>query len=231
MAADDPSDLAASFSASARSLEQQETPALTLIEIVKDAVNLVPGCDEGSISVVLGRRQVSSEAASGELPRVIDAMQEELGQGPCLDAAYKHLAVLVPDMASDDRWPLFAPRAAAAGAASMLSCRLYVEGENLGALNLYARTAGAFDEESEHVALLFASHAAIAYADSRKVERLEGRIATRQLIGQAQGILIERYKITGDAAFVMLVRASQRSNVKLRDVAERLVIEGRLDEG
>lgn len=110
----------------------------------------------------------------------------------------------------------------------MLAFQLYVEGDNLGALNLYAGTAGAFDDESEHVGLLFAAHAAIAYAGVRTQFQLQRAIATRELIGQACGILMERYKLSADRAFAVLVRTSQTGNVKLRDVADQLIHTGEL---
>jgi hypothetical protein len=221
-------ELATVFAAFARSAEQQADPHLTLVEIVRAAVELVPGCDEGSISIVLGRRTVTSEAASSELPRVVDALQEKYG-GPCLDSAYEQLTVRVSDMATETRWPEFTAAALEAGAAGMLSFQLYVEGDNLGALNLFSRRAGAFNDASEHVGLLFAAHAAVAYAGSQQKAKMAQTVATRQLIGQAQGILIERYKITAEQSFAMLVRASQHSNMKLRDVAARLLHSGEVD--
>ncbi len=219
-------ELAVQLSELARTLQQQTDPHDALVGIVRAAVQLIPGCDEGSISVVLNRRHVTSEAASGELPRVVDALQNETGQGPCLDAVYHQETVRVSDMAGEQRWPLFARRALAAGAAGMLSFQLYVEGDNLGALNLYSQRPGAFDDESEHVGLLFAAHAAVAYAAVCTQAGLARSVETRQLIGQAQGILIERYKITPDEAFALLIRASQDSNRKLREIAERLVHSG-----
>lgn len=87
---------------------------------------------------------------------------------------------------------------------------------------------GAFDDESEHVGLLFAAHAAIAYAGVRKQSQLQRAIATRELIGQACGILMERYKLSADRAFAVLVRTSQDGNVKLRDVADQLIHTGEL---
>jgi len=93
-------------------------------------------------------------------------------------------------------------------------------------LNLYSRQAGMFDDESEHVGLLFAAHAAIAYSGARTKADLGRAVATRQLIGQAQGILMERHKITGDQAFALLVAASQRTNIRLRELAEQLVASG-----
>ncbi len=193
------------------------------MEIVRAAVDLIPGCDEGSISVVVNRRTVTSQAASGELPGTVDALQEAVGQGPCLDAVYEQETVRVADMASETRWPEFAALACEAGAAGMLSIQLYVEGDNLGALNLFSRRPWAFDDESEHVGLLFASHAAIAHAAAQQQAKMVSTVATRQLIGRAEGILMERHKVTGDQAFAMLIRASQHSNLKLRDIADQLI--------
>lgn len=222
--------LAAAFVAFARTVQQQQDPESTLDEIVRAAVALIPGCDDGSISVVLGRKAVSSRSASSELAAVVDRLQESTGQGPCLDAAYVHQTVRVPDMATETRWPDFAPSALAAGAAGMLSCQLYVQGDDLGALNLFSRTAGALDEESEHVALMFAAHAAVAFAAAQQRDAAARTVATRQLIGRAEGILMERHRVTAEQAFAMLTRVSQHRNEKLRDIADRLVHSGRLDE-
>jgi GAF domain-containing protein len=222
-------ELAIAFSRFARVVQQQGDPVRTLEEVVRGAVALIPGCDEASISVILDRRHVNSHAPSGELPRTVDALQQTLRQGPCLDAAYEQETVRVPDMAAETRWPEFTEAALEAGAAGMMCFQLYVEGRNLGALNLFSRTAGAFDDESEHVGLMFASHAAVAYAAARNEASLDRKIASGQLIGQAQGILMERHKMTADHAFALLVRVSQHRNVKLREVAARLVRSGQLD--
>ena len=210
----------------ARSLEEHDDPDVMLAEIIAAAVAMVPGVDEGSVSVVTGRRNIGSQAPTGDLPVQVDALQEETRQGPCLDAAYEHLTVRVTDMASETRWPEFARRASQAGAASMLSLQLYVEGDNLGALNLYSRTPNAFDDESEQVGLLFASHAAVAYAGVRKEAQLVQAVGSRTLIGQATGILMERYTISPERAFLVLTRVSQNSNRKLHDVATELVRHG-----
>ena len=224
-------DLAVQFSELARALQQPDDPRRTLEGVVQAALRLIPGTDEASISAVLNRKRVSSEAPSGELAQVIDALQDELGQGPCLDAVFEQETVRVADMANETRWPQFTQRALRAGAAGMLSFQLYVEGDNLGALNLYSRTPGTFDDESEHIGLLFASHAAVAYAAVQQHAGLTRSVATRQLIGQAQGILMERHKITADRAFGLLVQVSQHRNIKLRDVAEALADTGVLPDG
>jgi transcriptional regulator with GAF, ATPase, and Fis domain len=230
-ASDGHDSLAEDFSEFARSVENQTDPHTTLVEIVRAAVDLIPGCDEGSVSIVLGRRRVMSEAASGPLPAAVDRLQEELREGPCIDAAYLQTTVRVADMSMETRWPRFSPLALAVGAAGMLSFQLYVEGDNLGALNLFSRVAGAFDDESEYIGRLFASHAAVAYAAARTEATLTHTIETRELIGQAQGILMERQKITSDRAFAVLIHVSQQKNMKLRDVAEQLVQSGALRDG
>ena len=223
-----PEGVARQLSDLARRLEAEGDPGLMLDEIVRAAVTLIPGVQEGSISVVIGRREVVSQHASGNLPEQVDAVQEEVGEGPCLDAAYEHLTVRVPDMAQEKRWPKFSSRAFALGAASMLSFQLYVERDNLGALNLYSRQANSFNEDSEHIGLLFASHAAIAFAGAEKVRHLNIAVSRRDLIGQAKGILMERFRINAEQAFTLLVRVSQANNLKLYDVAEELTRTGAL---
>jgi GAF domain-containing protein len=218
--------LAEVLSALARDLEEQDDPDTMLCAIVAAAVDLIPGAEEGSISLVAARRTITSRAPIGELPVSVDAIQEEVGQGPCLDAAYEQQTVRVNNLATEERWPAFARRASAIGAASMLAVQLYVEGDNLGALNLYARIPDAFTDESEQVGLLFAAHAAIAYVGARNAAQLTRAVSSRDLIGQAKGILMERYKISGDRAFLVLSRASQASNRKLHEVVAELVESG-----
>jgi hypothetical protein len=222
--------LAQTLSALARSLEAEDDTNLMLDDLVAAAVAQIPGVDEGSISVVVAHRDVTSQSPSSVLPRQVDALQAETGEGPCLDAVFRERVVRVPDMATETRWPLFARRAAEAGAASMLSFRLWVEGDDLGALNLYGRRAHAFTEESEQVGLLFVSHAAVAMAGAQKHDEMVAGLETRDLIGQAKGILMERYKIDAVRAFALLVRASQHSNRKLRDVAAQLAVTGEIAE-
>ncbi len=210
----------------ARNLQKETDPTGILQKIVGAALRLIPGVEEGSISAVQGRRHVISRAPSSDTAARIDALQNETGEGPCLDAIYEEQTVRVPDMGAELRWPQFSALAADAGAGSMLCFQLYVEGDNLGALNLYSTRVNAFTDESEHVGLLVAAHAAVGYAEAVKAEQLQAALRSRDLIGQAKGILMERYKITADQAFGILDHASSRSNTKLHDVAERLVATG-----
>jgi GAF domain-containing protein len=119
-------------------------------------------------------------------------------------------------------------RAVEYGIGSMLSLQLYVSGDNLGALNLHSTAPDAFNAESEHVGLLLAAHAAVAMASAQREEHLLRAMETRDLIGQAKGILMERHKITANQAFSLLIRASQNTNNKLRDVANHLTVTGEI---
>ena len=222
--------LAEQLSELARSLQSHRDAEEILDDVVRAAVRLIPGADEASISVVKDRRAVSSRLPTGELPLRLDGLQEETGQGPCLDAMYEQHTVRVSDMAHEQRWPRFAAGAAEAGAASMLGIQLWVEGDNLGALNLYSRRVNAFDDESEQVGLLFASHAAVAFAGAQDMNHMRTALATRDLIGQAKGILMERFKVTDDQAFRMLIKVSNDNNLALRSVAQHLASTGELSD-
>lgn len=220
--------LADQLSALARELQGQQDLAATLRAIVDASLGTVPGPEHASITTISSRRLVATPAATSVLARAADLAQYESGEGPCLDALYDKQTVQIPDLASDLRWPAFAERARALGVRSMICLQLFVTGDELGALNLYSESAEAFSEESEHVALLFASHAAVAMAGAQSRHQHGQAMVTRDLIGQAKGILMERYKIDGDSAFTLLVTASQRSNVKLNEIALQLTETGDL---
>lgn len=220
--------LAEQLSDLARDLQEEEDTDALLADIVHAALELIPHVTAASISLVMGRRTVHSQAASGEIPQLVDALQSTTGQGPCIDAAYEERIVRVPDMGHEERWPDFAKAAYDAGARSMLSFQLFVRGDNLGALNLYGDNVNVFDEESEQVGLLVASHAAVAFSDAQEINQLNQALDTRDVIGQAKGILMERFKITAQQAFQVLIRASSETNTKLRDVAEHLTGSGEI---
>ncbi|MHA7208796.1 GAF and ANTAR domain-containing protein [Arthrobacter sp. MDT1-65] len=221
-------DIALRLSDLARSLQRENSEDAVLERLVRTAVILVPGADEASITLVTGRHRVQSRAPSGDLARILDELQERTGEGPCMSAVYEERTVSVPDMRTERRWPRFSAKAAEAGAGSMLAFQLFVEGDNLGAMNLVGRSAHAFTEESDYVGSLVASHAAVAFADAQKLHQFKDAVATRDLIGQAKGILMERYGITAGQAFIMLVQVSTKTNAKLLVVAEELATTGSL---
>jgi len=219
-------DLAGRMGEFVRALQQEQDETGILEHLVEAAVEMIPGAEEASISLVLARQRVDPRVPSGRMARDVDALQNRVAQGPCLDAAYEHQVVRVPDMSTERRWPRFAGEAHALGAASMLSIRLFVEGEKLGAMNLFSRSAHAFDTDSEEIAMLIAAHAAVVLAETQHSEQLRVAAVSRDVIGQAKGILMERYKITDAQAFLLLVEASSRSNIKLFRVAEHLATTG-----
>ena len=213
----------------ARALQEEHGDvAKTLEAITAAAVRSVPGTDECGITLVTGRRKVESRAPTGELPRTVDGIQERLAEGPCLSAVYEQQTVLVEDIRSEERWPRFAAEVADLGVGSMLSFQLFVTGGNLGALNLYSRQSHAFDADAESIGLLFATHASVALAGAQQEERMRTAMTSREVIGQAQGILMERFRFTGAQAFQVLARASSHTNRKVADIAEELTTTGDL---
>ena len=211
------------FAEMARALLAEEDVQATLQKICDLAVETIDGCDHAGISFLKGRK-VETPAASDDVPRMVDAIQYEVGEGPCLDAIREHEVFQTGDLGRESRWPQFASRAQReTGITSMLSFRLFVEGDTLGALNLHSKAADAFGAESRTVGLVFAAHAAVALSSAIHDEQREEALQSRDLIGQAKGILMAREGITADQAFDMLRRASQRLNVKLRDVAGGVV--------
>jgi GAF domain-containing protein len=218
-----PEDLAVALSRIARSLEHRDDVQETLDAIVSSAIGTVPGAQHASISMVKNRREVTTVASTGELPRRTDQAQYHAGEGPCLDVLYKRRTVHVPDMATEQRWPGFSRKASELGAGSMLSVQLFVEGDDLGALNLLSESPHAFNDDSEQVALLFASHAAVAIIGAERDAQFRDALVRRDVIGQAMGILMERYKLTPKRSFAVLARLSQDQNRKLHDLARQIV--------
>jgi ANTAR domain-containing protein/GAF domain-containing protein len=153
-----------------------------------------------------------------------DFLQYELGEGPCLDAALEQPVVVVEDLANDERWPDFGPKAAALGFGSQVAFQFEATGPNTrGALNLYAGEPHAIDHDSIQLGSMFAGQIAVALGWARQDQTMNEALATRNVIGQAVGIVMERYRLNSDRAFAFLVRLSQSSNTKLRQIAEAIV--------
>ena len=236
-------DLAVAFAEISRTLFSDPTLRGTLQRIVDFAVATVEGCDAAGISLLSGS-EVATPVWSDPVALDVDTVQYETAEGPCLDAISREKVVYAEDLADDPRWPSFGPRAAALGMRSLLSCRLSAD-VVLGALNLYAALPRAYGVTDRARALIFATHAGVALGaaealenatvslnvELRRVADLRGALASREVIGQAEGILIERERITADQAFDVLRRVSQHLNIKLRDVAQHLVDTGEVPPG
>jgi GAF domain-containing protein len=221
-----PADLGEVMGRIARSIQQEHGDVeKTLQAITFSALHAIPGADAVSVSLVRGGR-VEPRAATGDLPREIDDLQSRLDEGPCLDALRNERTVRIEDTSTEDRWPRFAAEAAAHGVGSSISFQLFVEGDTLGALNVYSRRPHAFDEDAETIGLVFASHASIALSAAKNEENLHRAIDKRELIGQATGILMERHRLTAPQAFQVLVQASSHTNRKLFDLADELATTG-----
>jgi GAF domain-containing protein len=223
-------DLGAVMGCQARTMQGEHGDVdRTLRSITRAAVLTVPGTDWASVSLV-SRRRVSSEASTDTRASELDSLQTEVGEGPCLDALREHETVRVPDFGVEDRWPRFAAAASRLGVHSLLSFQLFTDGDNLGALNLYAEATGAFEDDAEVVGHVFAAHAAIALSAARQERNLRAAIDRRDLIGQAKGILMERHRLTAAQAFLVLVETSSRTNRKLFDIAEELTSTGAMPQ-
>ncbi|MGA8370547.1 MAG: GAF and ANTAR domain-containing protein [Acidimicrobiales bacterium] len=223
MSGNSPVELATTFGEIARTLVAEQDAQATLSRIVKLAVETIDPCQHCGVSIVEGRRIVSP-ASSDEIPGIVDQLQSESGEGPCIDAIKDHEVFQTGRLSEEGRWPNFAHRASTeSGIESILSIRLFVEGDTMGSLNLYSEQPDAFDDHDVAFGAVFAAHAAVAWSTSRTIDNLRKGLQTRELIGEAVGILMARQDVSEAEAFDILTRASQRLNVKLRLIAEDVV--------
>ncbi len=205
---------------------------------VRVAVATIDSADSASLTLVTGRGRARTPAYSDELARRVDGLQYEVGEGPCLDVATTTApAAGSGDIAHSSLWPVFGPRAAAEGVGAVLAVGLTHGQERLaggppyGALNLYSVREYAFTESDRDTAILLASFAGVAIAaasGSAEAADLHRAIETRDVIGQAKGILMARHGLDSEMAFDVLRRASSHLNVKLRRVAEHVAEHGGL---
>jgi GAF domain-containing protein len=196
----------------------------TLDAIAQAVRRSLPAFDHVGLSVAEAGGRLTTRAATDELVRRFDDLQYGFDEGPCVESVRGETPVVAFEHADpDERWPDYLKRARPAGLRAQLGVRIAAEEEVLGGLNLYSTSTDTIAPAAPTVAQLFAAQAAIALSRSRREEQLREAITTRKIIGQAIGLTMERYKIDEDRAFTFLVRASQTSNVKLRDIAARVV--------
>jgi GAF domain-containing protein len=216
------SDLAQMLGDLAVDIENQHDAESVLQTITAGAVAIIPGVRWAGISLVQGRT-VEARVPTDPLVAKLDVLQSELNEGPCITALLEHHTVRIDDMSQDTRWPKFAQAAVELGVRSSLSFPLFVRKDNLGVLNLYGSEPSAFDDESVHCGEIVAQHASVAMAGSRTAEQLHRALDSRDIIGQAKGIIMERHGVDEVQAFALLTRLSQESNTKLLDVAKGVV--------
>jgi transcriptional regulator with GAF, ATPase, and Fis domain len=218
--------LVEAFSEIAQHVQASEDPDGSMSRITETARDAIHNCDAASLSV-LTADGATTRAATDELANIGDQIQYEEREGPCLDAAMRERWVYVPTVRDDRRWPRSSVRLAdEAGVGSMVSCRLTLDAapnHTLGGLNLYSSTVNGFTDEDQLLAILLASLGAVVVDASQQQAHLRNAIESRQVIGEAIGIIRSQSReVSSEEAFAMLSKASQRMNLKLREVARRI---------
>lgn len=199
----------------------------TLEAIASTAVKMLSPALYAGLTIFSGGEFIP-RACTGEVPLLLDRLQQELGDGPCINAARHQSIFRIEDTGRDERWPRFSAEAARMNVRSMLCVPLWIDERSLGALSLYAGQAAAFTDLHERVTILLATFAAHALAEAQRAGQLHDALDNRDFIGQAKGILMERHSITADAAFGVLSRVSQAENMKLAEIARHLAETGAL---
>ena len=224
-----PPDAQAAFSELATITLSNHTFHEVVQKISELARSVVPGADEVSVTLLDGE-QPKTVAYTGELALQLDEQQYARGVGPCLQGAATGTTVDVDDMSTEDRWPEWAEVARDAGAGSLLTVPVLVQREVSAGLNMYSRKRHGFDDQSRTLATTFATYARVALANAhlyeaqaRVAQQLQEAMKSRAVIDQARGILMAQRRCDADEAFNMLVELSQRTNKKLRVIAQAIV--------
>jgi GAF domain-containing protein len=205
----------------------QERPTLdveaTLSELTDGAVRMLPSVEHAGITVS-ARGKVSTATSTGPVPAECDVIQGLYGEGPCLSAARNEEVVRVDDVELDPRWPEYS-RAVIERTPirSVLSLAVVTDSPGVSALNVYAEKPNAFDVGMTDTALTYAAYTAIAWTIARRQEQFDQALHSRDIIGQAKGMVMERFKIDATQAFDLLKRLSQSSNTPLSHIAAELV--------
>jgi GAF domain-containing protein len=206
----------------ARSMGEGAERERVLHTVTAAACEAIPGADYVTITMAYPDGTLQTLAPTDEVGQRADQAQYELGEGPCLTAIGAEHTIRAEDVPSDERWPRYVQRATELGIGSQMAVEIFRSGGTCAGLNVYSKTRGAFDE-SRNIVELFASQAAIAMNFVRTKQTLQEALESRKTIGQAIGIVMERFRINEDQAFAFLVRTSQDGNVKLRAVAQKIV--------
>ncbi|MEX2627248.1 MAG: GAF and ANTAR domain-containing protein [Ilumatobacteraceae bacterium] len=216
-------------------IARQMAESADLDELLQRIVDLgeayLEGCDGVSMMLIRRGGELMSPAYSSEVAYESDLAQYRNDEGPCLEALREHETIVIDDLRTEQRWPNYRAEALALGVRSMISFRLFVHADTMGALDFYSRTPHAFDDHSRALGQVFASHAAVAMKSAIAEVGLHAALRTRDLIGQAKGILMARESLDAAAAFVRLREVSQARNLALRDLAEEVTRTGQLPDG
>jgi hypothetical protein len=223
--------LAAAFAEIACSFMESESFDDLLTQIAETAVATVTGCELSSITLREADGRLRTPVTTDEDALAVDRAQYEAAEGPCLDALDETFVRV--DALPDARWPRLGERPIERGVRAVSSYRIDLGDDRRGSLNAYGKAVRAFDDEAVEIGLILAAHGSVAvrFVEIREgAQRMEAHLtqalASREVIGEAKGILMERLRVTPDEAFDILRRSSQHINVKLREVALRLTETG-----
>ena len=233
MSPQSPEELALLFADLGRDLVTETDPDGSLGAVARRAVEVIAGAEHAAVS--RGRPgKFETVGQTSDVPPCVDQIQYDLDSGPCVDAAEQQRTFRTGKLGVDSRWPEFGRRAYEEhGIESMLSARLFIEGDDLiAALNIYSSLSDAFDEGDQTVAVLLASHATLAVRgarQSKQIANLERALESNRGIGIAIGVLMSQHKITQEQAFDLLRIASQHTHRKLVDIAAEVAETGTLE--
>ena len=200
-----------------------------LLQLVVDlGEDYLDGCDGASLMLIGKDGKISTPAYSSRVAQQSDLAQYEAGEGPCLDALRDHAVYLIDDLETEERWPTYRAIALELGVRSMLSYRLYAKGRTFGALDFYSKRPNVYSPFSKVIGQVFASHAGVALKGAITEAGMEKTIESRDIIGQAKGILMERHDLRAAEAFDTLRALSRDTNVPVREIAERIVTTGEI---
>jgi len=195
-----------------------------LDDLTGAAARWVPGAQGAGITVTSRENEVSTPSVTDDYARLLDEFQQRHLEGPCVHAAWSRKVVSVEDLNTDSRWPKYQADALAhTPIRSILSLPMFADELSMGALNFYAERPHAFSDDSRQVAATFAALGALAWSNVVRTQQFRDALSTRDTIGQAKGILMERYDLDDETAFNTLIKLSQSTNTRLRDVARRVI--------
>jgi GAF domain-containing protein len=202
-----------------------DTDSDTVIaELAEHAAVEIPGAQHAGITVTRNAKHIDTPAATHMYPMLLDKIQQRRREGPCLTAAWDGGIVHVEDLESEDRFPHYRRDALAeTPIRSIMAFQLFIAGETMGALNVYSEEPHAFGQEAKNIGLIFAAHSSIAWNSARREEQFKRALASRDAIGQAKGMIMERYGVNAVQAFNVLRKLSQDSNVPLSKIATELI--------
>jgi len=216
-------DLALRMAELARTVASPRSLDDILGDVTAAAVELIPGVDTAGVLLLGDGGRFESRAVTDELLHKLDQLQITFNEGPCVQAALDDVVVRTDDFRKETRWPAYSPAVVQLGVLSGLSFKLYTADRTAGALNLFGFAPEVWDAEAETVGLVLASQAAAAILANREGEQLRSALSTRDRIGQAKGIIMERFEVDEVRAFEMLRRLSQDTNTRLVDIAQRVI--------